>query len=60
MFEKAHELGVKAIVLDADDSWAQEMVGEGIISSFTAIDFSDADNVFISCLQVRGSGAGWL
>lgn len=52
MFEKAHELGVKAIVLDAADSWAQLLAAEGIISSFVPIDFSDAENVFENCLEV--------
>lgn len=51
VFEKAAELGVKAIVLDAGDSWAQLMEGEGIISKFVAVDFSDAENVFSHCLE---------
>ncbi|GBF94434.1 hypothetical protein Rsub_07248 [Raphidocelis subcapitata] len=51
VFEKAHELGVKSIVLDAPDSWAQLMEGEGVVSSFVPIDFSDAENVFEHCLE---------
>lgn len=51
VFEKAAELGVKAVVLDAGDSWAQLMEGEGIISKFVPIDFSDAENVFDHCLE---------
>ncbi len=63
VFEKAAELGVKAVVLDAPDSWAQLMEGEGVISQFVPIDFSDAENVFDHCLEVRGalrSGRGVL
>lgn len=51
VFEKAAELGVKAIVLDAADSWAQLMEPEGVISSFVPIDFSDAEHVFDHCLE---------
>jgi hypothetical protein len=47
-------LGVKAIVLDAGDSWAQLLEGEGVIAKFVAIDFSDAEHVYEHCLKV-----GW-
>lgn len=53
IFEKAHELGVHAIVLDGPDSWAQLLEQEGLISKFVPIDFSDAEHVFDHCLQVR-------
>jgi hypothetical protein len=46
-------LGVRVIVLDAPDSWAQLLEGEGIIAKFVPIDFADVDNVFRNCLQVR-------
>jgi carnosine synthase len=59
VFEKANELGVKAVVLDAPDSWAQLMEGEGVISKFVPIDFSDAENVFDHCLEVGLGGAGF-
>ncbi|KAI8466821.1 MAG: ATP-grasp domain-containing protein [Monoraphidium minutum] len=51
VFEKAAELGVKCIVIDAPDSWAQLMEGEGVISKFVPVDFSDAENVFDHCLE---------
>lgn len=60
VFEKAAELGVKAIVLDAPDSWAQLMEGEGVISKFVPIDFSDAENVFDHCLEVRAAAWGGM
>jgi len=52
IFEKAHELGVKSVVLDAPDSWAQLMEKDGIISKFTPIDFADSEHVFDNCLKV--------
>lgn len=53
IFEKAAELGVKAIVLDGPDSWAQLLEKEGVIASFCPIDFSDAEHVFDNCLKAR-------
>lgn len=59
IFEKCHELGVKAVVLDAPDSWAQLMEKEGIISKFIPIDFADAEHAFDNCLKVFwGGGQG--
>lgn len=52
IFEKCKELGVKALVLDAPDSWAQLMEGEGVISKFIPIDFADAEHAFDNCLKV--------
>jgi hypothetical protein len=43
---------VKAIVLDAGDSWAQLLEGEGVIAKFVPIDFSDAEHVYENCLKV--------
>lgn len=57
IFEKCHELGVKAVVLDGPDSWAQLLQAEGIISRFIPIDFSDAEHAFDNCLKaIRGVG----
>jgi carnosine synthase len=44
---------VKALVLDAPDSWAQLMEKEGVISKFVPIDFADAEHAFDNCLKVR-------
>jgi hypothetical protein len=58
VFEKAAELGVKAVVLDAPDSWAQLLEPEGVISAFVPIDFSDAESVFDRCLEgIKGAAA---
>jgi len=58
IFEKAKELGVRAIILDASDSWAQLLVEEGVAEKFVPIDFSDADTVFEQCLKgVKGAAA---
>jgi hypothetical protein len=45
-------------VIDAADSWAQLMEGEGVISKFVPIDFSDAEHVFDHCLEVEGGTGG--
>ena len=65
IFEKCHELGVKALVLDAPDSWAQIMETEGIISKFIPIDFADAEHAYDNCLKVCGAhcpeeGGSWV
>eukprot|EP00775_Hariotina_reticulata_P008709 gene8709-8890_t len=60
IFEKAHELGVKCVVLDAPDSWAQLMEKEGIISKFMPIDFADAEHVFDNCLKALRSASAAL
>ncbi|EER18773.1 Phosphoribosylamine--glycine ligase, putative [Perkinsus marinus ATCC 50983] len=43
IYHRAAELGVKVVVIDDEDSWAQEMVDEQIIAKFIPIDFA-ADN----------------
>jgi hypothetical protein len=39
-------------VLDAGDSWAQLLEGEGVIAKFVPIDFSDVEHVYENCLKV--------
>jgi carnosine synthase len=56
IFEKAKELGVKTIILDGPDSWAQLLKDEGVISAFVPIDFSHPTDVFDQCLKVRVQG----
>lgn len=51
IFEKAKELGVRAVVLDGPDSWAQTMVTDGIVEKFVGLDFTDADTVFDRCVS---------
>jgi hypothetical protein len=50
IFEKAKELGVRTIILDASDSWAQLLVEEGVAEKFVPIDFAESDTVFEQCL----------
>ena len=49
IFEKAKELGVRSVVLDGPDSWAQTMVAEGLVEKFVGLDFADAETVFDRC-----------
>jgi carnosine synthase len=65
IFEKAKELGVRTIILDAADSWAQLLVEEGVAEKFVPIDFAESDTVFEQCLKglkkaaaEMGSGSG--
>ncbi len=51
IFEKAKELGVRSVVLDGPDSWAQTMAAEGLIEKFVGLDFADADTVYNRCVD---------
>ncbi|KAG2497151.1 hypothetical protein HYH03_004741 [Edaphochlamys debaryana] len=51
IFEKAKELGVRSVILDGPDSWAQLLEKEGVIEKFMPIDFTDVDTVFDRCLK---------
>jgi hypothetical protein len=56
IFEKAHELGVRVIVVDGPDSWARSLVTEGIAEKFISVDMRDADTLFertLAELKVR-------
>lgn len=50
IYEKAHELGVKSIILDGPDSWAQSLQDEGKIEKFVPVDFADAESAFDRCV----------
>lgn len=50
IYEKAHELGVKSIILDGPDSWAQSLQDDGKIEKFVGIDFSDSESAFERCV----------
>lgn len=51
IYEKAHELGVRSVVIDGPDSWAQSMLESKQISKFVPIDFSDAETTFGRCVS---------
>ncbi|EER05758.1 conserved hypothetical protein [Perkinsus marinus ATCC 50983] len=47
IYEKAHELGVKAVIIDSPCSWASSLATEGVISHFIGLDMSqDSDAIF--------------
>ena len=46
IFERARELGVRSVILDGPDSWAQVLVADGTVEAFVPLDFGDADTVF--------------
>ncbi|KAK9804152.1 hypothetical protein WJX73_005604 [Symbiochloris irregularis] len=50
IYERAKELGVRLVILDADDSWASELVDAGIVEKFYVTDLSDQDTVFDNCM----------
>ncbi len=63
IYEKAHELGVKSVILDGPDSWAQSLQEEGKIEKFVPVDFSDAESAFERCVAALNrikSVSGWL
>jgi len=42
VYERAHALGVKSIVLESADSWSKEMLETGTIAKFVPIDMSQS------------------
>jgi len=40
IFERAHALGVRIVLIESADSWARELVEQGIIAKFIPIDMS--------------------
>ena len=50
IYEKAHELGVRSIILDGPDSWAQSLQEDGKIERFVPVDFADAESAFDRCV----------
>eukprot|EP00927_Polykrikos_kofoidii_P024854 TRINITY_DN22483_c0_g1_i1.p1 TRINITY_DN22483_c0_g1~~TRINITY_DN22483_c0_g1_i1.p1 ORF type:complete len:564 (-),score=73.95 TRINITY_DN22483_c0_g1_i1:207-1898(-) len=52
VFERAHELGVRSVVLDQPDSWSRALVDEGLIARFISIDTTrTSDEVYSEALQ---------
>jgi len=51
VFERAHQLGIQTVIIEHPDSWAAELVDEGIISKFVPLDMSrSADEVLKDAL----------
>lgn len=51
IFEKAKELGVRAVIVDGPDSWSKALEQEGTVEKFIGIDMSDIDAVFDKILS---------
>ena len=52
IFERARDLGVKVILLDSAQSWASDLVSDGILASFIPINFGRQTNlVALDCAQ---------
>jgi len=63
IFERARELGVRSVILDGPDSWAQALVGDGTVETFVPLDFEDAETVFdraLAALQALRAEVGDL
>jgi carnosine synthase len=51
VFDKAHELGVRSVVIDSPGSWTNELIPTGIVEAVLEIDMSsDDDSVFKACV----------
>jgi biotin carboxylase len=50
IYERAKELGVRAVIVDGPDSWSRDLVAEGVIEKFVGLDMSDAETLFERCL----------
>jgi len=51
VYEKAHSLGVRSILVDAPDSWSKKLVDEGIVTKFIGVDMSKgSEEVFNNIL----------
>ena len=52
IFEKAHELGVKSIVIDSPGSWVKGLEESGLVDTVLEVDMAqDDDSVFIACVE---------
>ncbi|KAK9918865.1 hypothetical protein WJX75_007641 [Coccomyxa subellipsoidea] len=50
IYERAHELGVRVVIIDGPDSWAKCLVEEKVIEKFYPVDFTDEAAIFDKCL----------
>ncbi|CAL5224156.1 g6793 [Coccomyxa viridis] len=50
VYERAHELGIRLVIIDGPDSWAKELVDDKIVEKFYGIDFTDESTIFDRCL----------
>lgn len=45
IYERAHALGVRSVLIDSPDSWSRSLVAEGKLSKFIPIDMSQPSDV---------------
>ena len=50
IYEKAHALGVRSILVDSADSWSRQLVDEGIAVKFLPIDMSQSSDQVLQFL----------
>mmetsp|Transcript_9028 Transcript_9028/g.23582 ORF Transcript_9028/g.23582 Transcript_9028/m.23582 type:complete len:627 (+) Transcript_9028:51-1931(+) len=52
VYERAHELGVRSVIIDSPDSWSRKLVDEGLVERFIPIDMStSSDAVYDEALR---------
>merc|ERR1719359_837151 len=59
VFERAHALGIKSVVIEHPDSWAKGLVEEGIIAKFIPVNMGQSsEEIFEQSLElIKGIGA---
>jgi len=52
VYERAHALGLKSVMIESPDSWSRRLVDEGIIAKFIPVDMSQSSEaVYAQALQ---------
>ncbi len=52
IYERAKELGVRLVIIDGPDSWAQTLVDEGVVEKFMPLDMSNPSAVFDEAVKL--------
>jgi len=62
VFERAAQLGVRSVVIEHPDSWAQSLVSEGLIAKFLPVDMNQpAEQVLAQSVEaIKGLGQDGL
>jgi biotin carboxylase len=57
IYQRAHELGIKLVMLDGPDHWSKKYVASGLFESFIEVDWKDTDTYLDRALDaIRESG----
>lgn len=52
IYERAHALGVRSVMIESPDSWSRRLVDEGIIAKFIPVDMSQSSEaVYMQALE---------